>query len=287
MKIKLALVMLFTLLVGNACVAKHVLIVVGPDSHGPGSHEPIAGARLLAHGIENLQDPSGHTAEVVDKWPSKLQQDKAGTIVFLGDTFPPNRFEEAARNLADLHKMMNRGCGIVCIHYATGLKKEDVSATGEHPLLGWMGGYFANPGSIHHVSYARVFDKAKITPGKTEHPILRGWQEFVIRDEPYGNNYFGPHGNKPAPNVTILATSLQPPESPKTEAVAWCVQRADKGRGFGIVMPHYYKNWAHDDLRTLVLNGVVWTAGIPIPKEGVESAAPDLKSFGPKSVEAK
>jgi len=271
----------------NLSWANHVLFVVGPDSHGPGSHEPIAGARLLEHCIENLPKLTGHTAEVVTKWPSESQQAKADTVVFLGDTFPANRFEDAARNLADLHRMMQRGCGIVCLHYATGLKKEDVSPTGEHPLLGWMGGYFANPGSTHHVSYARVFDKAKITPGKTKHPILRGWKEFVIRDEPYGNNYFGPHDNKPAPNVTILATSLQPPESPKREAVAWCVQRADKGRGFGIVMPHYYKNWSHDDLRTFVLNGILWTANISLPQEGVKCPAPDLKAFGPKSVEAR
>ena len=164
--------------------------------------------------------------------------------------------------------MMKRGCGIVCIHYATGLKKEDVSSTGEHPLLGWMGGYFANPGSTHHVSYARVFDEARITPTKTSHPVLRGWKEFVVRDEPYGNNYFGPSDNKPAPNVTILATSQQPPEKPQREAVAWCVQRADDGRGFGIVMPHFYKNWSNEDLRRFVLNGIVWTAGVEVPADG-------------------
>ncbi|MEC9095701.1 MAG: ThuA domain-containing protein, partial [Planctomycetota bacterium] len=225
--------------------------------------------------------------EVVEAWPSQQQQDKADTVVFMGDKFTANPFPEAARNLADLHKMMTRGCGIVCIHYATGLKKEDVSPSGEHPLLGWMGGYFANPGSVHHVSYARIFDQAKITPGEKEHPVLRGWKEFVIRDEPYGNNYFGTNKNKPAPNVTILATSLQPPEAPKRETVAWCVQRADQGRGFGVVMPHFYKNWANDDLRTFVLNGIVWTTRAPVPEDGVRSLTPDLKSFEPKSVEPK
>ncbi len=285
MKSRLVITLLAFVLIGDLCFARQVLIVVGPDHHGPGSHEPIAGARLLKHCIENLQNAPGHHAEVIESWPTVEQQEKADTIVFLGDTFPPNRFDDPARNLADLHRMMQRGCGIVCLHYATGLKKEDVSSTGEHPLLGWMGGYFANPGSTHHESYARIFDKARITPAKTAHPVLRGWKEFVIRDEPYGNNYFGPDDNKPATNVTILATSLQPPEAPQREAVAWCVQRADKGRGFGIVMPHFYKNWGNDDLRTFVLNGIVWTAGGKIPRAGVISETPDLKSFGPKSVE--
>jgi len=283
---------LIALLIGlsfesQTCLANHVLIVVGPDNHGPGSHEPVAGARLLKHCVETAKNPAGHTAEVVTQWPSHEQQMRADAVVFLGDTFPANRFDDSARNLADLHRMMKRGCGIVCIHYATGLKKEDVSSTGEHPLLGWMGGYFANPGSRHHVSYARIFEKARITPTKTNHPVLRGWNEFVVRDEPYGNNYFGPKNNKPAPNVTILATSMQPPEQPRREAVAWCVQRADRGRGFGIVMPHFYKNWSNDNLRTFVLNGIVWTAGIDVPVEGVESQTPDLKAFGPKSVEPK
>jgi len=205
-KIRLLIVMLGMLMANDVCQAKHVLIIVGPDGHGPGSHEPIAGARLLKHCVETLDNANGHTAEVVAKWPAKEQQQRADTVVFLGDTFPANRFDDAARNLADLHQMMKRGCGIVCIHYATGLKKEDVSATGEHPLLGWMGGYFANPGSVHHVSYARIFEKARITPTASKHPILRGWSEFVVKDEPYGNNYFGPDDNKPAPNVTILAT---------------------------------------------------------------------------------
>jgi hypothetical protein len=30
---------------------------------------------------------------------------------------------------------------------------------------------------------------------------------------------------------------MLPPESPKRETVAWCVERSDSGRGFGIVMP--------------------------------------------------
>ena len=40
--------------------------------------------------------------------------------------------------------------------------------------------------------------------------LARGWQEFTLKDEPYINNYFGPDGNQPAPNVTIFATSMLP-----------------------------------------------------------------------------
>jgi type 1 glutamine amidotransferase len=179
--------------------------------------------------------------------------------------------------------MMQRGCGIVCIHYATGLRKDDVAPDGEHPLLHWMGGYFAT-GCAHHKSVARIFPAATITPAAAAHPINRGWNEFTLDDEPYINNYFGKDNNQPAANVTVLATSMLPPEAPRPEAVAWCVQRADQGRGFGIVMPHYFRNWADADLRRLILNGIVWTARRDVPAEGVRSTLPDLATFAPEAV---
>ena len=82
-----------------------------------------------------------------------------------------------------------------------------------------------------------------------------------------------------------LATAMLPPESPKRETVAWCVERADGGRGFGIVMPHFYKNWAMEDLRRFILNGIVWTAKIDVPELGVQTETSDLKALSPKAVE--
>lgn len=69
------------------------------------------------------------------------------------------------------------------------------------------------------------------------------------------------------------------------ETVAWCVDRKDGGRGFGIVMPHFYKNWANQDLRKFILNGIVWSAKLDVPKEGVISTLPELSKFKPDSIE--
>jgi hypothetical protein len=80
---------------------------------------------------------------------------------------------------------------------------------------------------------------------------------------------------------------MLPPEAPKQEIVAWAVQRPDGGRGLGIVVPHFFRNWRMDDLRTLVLNGVCWTAKLDIPPEGIQVAIPDLATFQPTSVETK
>jgi type 1 glutamine amidotransferase len=269
----------------GAPAAARVLIVVGPSTHPPGSHEVAAGGRLLKHCLENMSNLPGVKADVVEGWPDQTLRDAAATVVFIGDTFPPNRLPNAQQNLAELEAMMRRGVGMVCVHYATGLRGEDVAADGSHPLLGWLGGYFANRTCPHHESFAKIFPAVTIRPAAPAHPVSRGWREFTLDDEPYYNNYFGKDGNRPAANVTVLATAMLPPDNPKREPVAWCVERADGGRGFGIVMPHFYKNWALEDLRRFILNGIVWTAKLDVPAEGVQTAPPDLKAFGPGSVE--
>ncbi len=262
-----------------------VLIVVGPSTHPPGSHEVAAGGRLMQHCLEHMKNLPGVKADVVTEWPKdQAVLDAAGTVVFIGDNFPLQRLPDTKANLASLGAMMKRGCGIVCVHYATGLRAEDVAADGAHPLLGWLGGYFATR-CLHHQSIAKIYPAAVITPAAAEHPVSRGWKEFTVNDEPYINNYFGGENNATLPGVTVLATSMLPPPSPQSERVAWCIERADGGRGFGIVMPHFYKNWQLDDLRRFILNGIVWTAKMEVPAEGVRTAQPDLAAFAPVSIE--
>ena len=287
---------LFALFMGGSVLAaggQNVLIVVGPSKHPAGTHEVLAGAKLLKHCLETMSNVPTAKVDLFEEWPKDAAvRESASTIIFTGDTFPPNRLPDAAKNLADLDTMMKRGCGIVCVHYATGLLGEDVKPDGDHPLLRWMGGYFANRSCPHHESIAKIFEAATITPNAPQHPIARGWQEFTLRDEPYCKNFFAAPGNKlggtgdqPAAGVTILATSMLPPESPKSEPVAWCIERADGGRGFGIVMPHFYRNWQLEDLRRFILNGVIWTAKVDVPANGVQTTLPDLTTFSPASVD--
>jgi len=276
---------LSTAAVAAAAKPSRVLIVEGPSKHPPGTHEVAAGARLMKDCLERMKNVSGVAAEVVTAWPSDLAS--VATVVFIGDVFPPLRMPESDRIMKDLDAMMKRGCGIVCIHFATGLQAKDLPPSGDHPLLRWMGGYFSTGGAAHHKSVARVFPSVTITPAAAAHPICRGWKEFTLPEEPYYNNYFGPDGNRMAPGVTALATAMLPPEAPKSEVVAWSVERADGGRGFAVVMPHFYKTWKDDDFRRFALNGIVWSAKLAVPKGGVKTAAPDLAAFAPASIEPK
>jgi len=261
--------------------AARVLVVVGPSKHPPGTHEVEAGGRLLKHCIDAVEKIK---AEVVTEWPADGEKAFAdvASVVFIGDLFPPEVMPNRDTIMKHLATMTKRGCGIVCVHYATGLEAKHVTHEGDHPLLHWTGGYFATR-CTHHKSVARVFKEATIEPTKADHPVLRGWKQFTLHDEPYINNFFGKDG--PAKTVTALATAMLPPEKPNKETVAWAAERADGGRGVGVVMPHFYKNWQLDDLRTLVLNAILWTAKRDVPKDGVQVELPDLTTFKPAAVE--
>jgi type 1 glutamine amidotransferase len=284
----LTTLLLSTFIIGyssRAAEPTRILIVVGPTNHPPGTHEVAASGRVLQHCLENMTNLPGVKADIVYEWPNQALREAAATIVFTGDTFPANRLPNAAQNLADLEAMMQRGCGLVCVHYATGLLGEDVKSNGDHPLLRWMGGYFANRSCPHHESFAKIFPEATIQPAAPQHPVWRGCREFTLNDEPYTHNYFGPDGNQPAANVNVLATSMLPPNAPKQEAVSWCVERPGTGRGFAVVMPHFYRNWKLEDLRRYILNGIVWSAKLDVPIDGVQTALPDLSTFSPLALE--
>jgi type 1 glutamine amidotransferase len=263
-----------------------VLVIIGPSSHPPGTHEVGAGGRLVAHCLEHMKNLPGFRATALDQWPQDpTTLSSVATVVFIGDVFPPVRMPDSTRIMSDLDRMMKRGCGITCLHFATGLQAKDLPPNGDHPLLRWLGGYFSTGGATHHKSVAKVFSAVTITPASPSHPISRGWKEFTQDEEPYYNNYFGPDGNRMAPNVTALATAMLPPENPRREVISWCVQRPDGGRGFAIVMPHFYRNWKVDDFRRFVLNGIVWTTRRDVPRKGIETNPPDLNAFTPASIE--
>lgn len=276
-----------SLAAANADPTRQVIrIVVGPSKHPPGTHEVQATGRLLKYALTNLASAyrwENVTVELVNHWPENATDfDNTSSFIFVGDFFPPMRMDNTAKILAEIDRHVANGAGIACIHYATGLGAQDVADDGSHPLLQWIGGYFATR-CKHHQSIARVFREAEIKPTDVKHPILQGWKTFTLNDEPYINNYFGPDG--PAKNVTILATSDLPPESPKPEPIAWSVESNDGGRGVGVVMPHFFKNWLDPNLRIFLLNAIAWSAKRDIPPEGLQCNLPDLAEFQPDSVE--
>ncbi len=58
------------------------------------------------------------------------------------------------------------------------------------------------------------------------------------------------------------------------QILAWAFERPDGGRGVGFTGGHMHNNWMNDDFRKLVLNAIVWTAKLKVPKKGVHTSTP-------------
>jgi glucose/arabinose dehydrogenase/type 1 glutamine amidotransferase len=252
---------------------KVVLVAGAPDAgHPAGTHEYAKSVRFLQYCLAHSPNLTGVTAEAhFNGWPrddSTLAM--ADTIVLI--TSGADRREQdhpllVADRLQQVGKQMKRGCGLVTIHWTVFLPNDKA---GEQ-ILDWVGGYFdyqSGPpprrwlGDIQHVT-------AMVKPGTPDHPICRGIKPFEVREEFYYRLRFRPDDRRRKP---ILLAPI--PGEKEEQVVAWAVERADGGRGFGFTGGHYFDNWKLDPFRKLVLNAIAWTAHADVPDGGVESSPP-------------
>jgi len=172
---------------------------------------------------------------------------------------------------------MDKGVGIVLVHYAVEVPKEKAG----NEFLKWTGGYFETHWSVNP-HWTATFDKLP------DHPVARGVKSFTLNDEWYYHMRFqedmkgvvpilsalppeetlkrgdGPHSNNPHVRAAVL-------ERKEPQHVAWAYQRPEGGRGFSTTGAHYHKSWDNDDFRKTVLNGIIWSAGMEVPQDGVKS----------------
>jgi len=254
---------------------KKLILVAGRPSHGSGEHEFRAGVLLLKKCLDAAA-PGLVTEVYTGGWPTDPTAfDNADAVFFFADGGGGHPVLQSNR-LAQIDALAKRGVGIACLHYAVEVPKD----RGGPQFLDWLGGYFEPHWSVNpHWSLAHT----QLAEG---HPITRGVQPFETQDEWYYHMRF----REPTDGVTMILTAVPPDatrEAPDgahsnnptvragkggREALAWAYERPGGGRGFGCTGAHFHRNWANDDFRTLMLNALVWTAGLDVPAEGVNSA---------------
>ncbi len=256
-----------------------IVFVAGPKSHGYGAHEHYAGCALLAACLEQAM-PGLETAVHRDRWPTApAALDGAAAIVVFGDG---GGGHVLLPHLEQVDKLMDRGVGLAVLHYTVQVPKGKPGAY----FLEWIGGYYELHWSVNPHWRATFEEMAK-------HPITRGVRPFTIDDEWYYHMRF-PRGMA---GVTPILTAVPPdatrkrPDGPhsgnkyvrarmgRPEHMAWAFERPGGGRGFGFTGGHWHHNWAHDDFRTLVLNAILWVAGMEVPEGGVASKTPTVEDL--------
>ena len=123
-------------------------------------------------------------------------------------------------------------------------------------------------------------DVLLLTP---KHPVMNGVKPFRIMEEFYYKATFveGEQGITPLLRIPELPADPRvfpgPLAGPQDQVTMWAFDRPGKGssktggRSIGATMGHYYASWQNDDYRKLMLNAIVWTAHVDVPKDGMTS----------------
>ena len=253
---------------------RRLVIVAGKPSHPPLMHEFNAGCILLHKRLQGV--PGLDVRLHLNGWPKDSTAFDGADAVFLymdgGGGHPAIQPD----NLKTLGELVKRGVGLGCAHYAV----EVPADRGGAEFKDWIGGHYE-----HLYSCNPIFDaEFKSFP---KHPITRGVQGFVAKDEWYFNMRFRPEMKGVTPIlVTVPSDDVRDgpyvyPQGPyphivaaqgREEIMMWAVERDDGGRGFGFTGGHFHVNWANDDFRKVVLNSLLWLAKIEVPEGGFASA---------------
>src|SRR5271157_889785 len=257
----------------HAAGTTKIVLIAGHPSHGPGEHEFNAGCKLLCKCLAQL--PGIEPVVVTGGWPKDESVfDGAKALIFFmdgGGGHPMIRGD----HLAKLQKLVDQGVGLACLHYAVEVPKGEPG----DKFLDWLGGFYETGYSTNPHWKADI----KALPS---HPTTSGVKPFAIGDEWYVNIRFRPEMKGVTPIIvakpddhTRQGVSAAPggpykhilEAKGRDEVLAWVVERPDGGRGFGFTGGHFHKNWGDPNFRKLVLNAILWTAGLDVPAAGVES----------------
>lgn len=240
---------------------KEIVLIGGNAPHGPFVHDSRGVVALLKHYLETSPDIRAMKDVAIvaypDGWPrDRHALDHAATIVWYFDGLERHPLLDPARR-AQFAALMRRGVGLVTFHQASTLLPADRGID----LGRWLGG--ARYGMVD-----RTVETVAFTPAP--HPISRGVQPFAYRDEFYPSIAFGA-----APVASILTGMLHleanPAAPPTKRTVAWAFERAGGGRSFGFSGLHYTAALDQPELRKLLMNAIVWSARIDVPRDGIRS----------------
>jgi type 1 glutamine amidotransferase len=262
---------------------RKIVFVAGPPSHGPGEHEYRAGCLLFQKCLRDV--PALQTVVYSNGWPADAHAfDGADAVVLSMDGGQAHPALQG-NHLEQLGRLMDKGVGLACIHYAVEPTKEK----GESEFLQWLGGAFEVDWSVNPTWLANFATLP-------DHPITRGVKPFQIYDEWYFHMRFQPDMKGVTPILSAVApdSTMDRSDGPhegnpavraavarhEPQIMAWAYERPDGGRGFGFTGAHYFKNYGNDNFRKILLNGILWIAKVEVPANGVECSVSeeDLKA---------
>jgi type 1 glutamine amidotransferase len=248
-----------------------LLIGQGPDGHPPGTHEYMAGQKILQHCLKPVDDISTEVVSADEPWsdgPEKLKH-VDGVVIFVSEGAKWASADQ--RRLQALAGLASRGGAIIGLHWGIGCKE----AAPIPAFLSLLGGCHGGPDRKYQVLQKATLEVA----GK--HPITTGLKDFATREELYYQLKFVNAGapakqptNAGTPAKQALTPILQSEIDGAKHTVSWAWQRPDGGRSFGFSGLHFHDNWQKPEYRRLVTQAVLWSFDLPVPEGGVNVDVP-------------
>ena len=254
-------------------VKRILLIGQGPDSHPWGTHEYLAGMRILAQCLQPVSNVQTIVVRADGPWKEGpgLIDGAEGVVLLVSEG--ARWINDDPRRLTALKKLAARGGGFACWHWGMGCR--DARFISE--FLKLFGGCHGGPDRKYKVL---KHVQARIVGGK--HPVVRGLEDFTVDEEFYYTLKFVKSANSVTPLIRVRIDGAD-------QSVCWAWERPGGGRSFGFSGGHFHQNWSREDYRRLMTQAVLWTVDVPVPDSGLslKISPKDLNAPRPKTADSK
>jgi len=225
-----------------------------------GHHDYAAGCALLADLLR--QTPGVDPVLFGESLPEdEARLDSARALVCYSRGGGKQPFLGSIARIERLQSLVDRGLGLVMLHQAVSFPPELADRA-----LGWLGGAHVRTRSRrgHWWTRHRAFPA---------HPATRGVRPWWIRDGWLNRIEFGADAAGVVPLLWAGPRHRGSRAGGPADVVCWAWERPDGGRSFCFSGLDAHSAWSVPGLRQLVVNGILWSAGLPVPAAGAPCAA--------------
>ena len=219
-----------------------------------GHHDYLGGCRLLA---DLLEQTSGVRAVVVrDGWPDdESLLEGARAIVLYNAGGDKQAHLASPERIERIQRLIDDGAGMVVIHRAVHPPRELAEKA-----TAWLGGAHVSGRSGRGHWWTRHW---RLPP----HPVTRGVEPWTIRDGWLNGIQFAPGMRGVTPLVWAGRWRRGSDQGGERDVVAWSYEGVG-ARAFAFTGLDAHSAWSKHGVRQLVVNGILWAAGLPIPESG-------------------
>lgn len=246
--------------------AAKIVLIAGSNFYKAGEHEYVGNCAVL---VDLLKQTAGVAPVLAVDWPKKPETlEGAKAVVFLFDGAEKHQLLKENR-IPAFQKLVDAKIGLVQLHQTVEYNKDFTPKA-----ISWSGGAWEK-GKGARAHWVQEFDKFP------EHAIFTGVKPFKLDDGWIYKNTFvaGMKGVTPLlrtwnPKATDKPTGAQ-------DVIAWAYERPEGGRSFTFTGAHLHSSFAEEGYRRFLVNGILWSAGVDVPKSGakVDLDASDLPKY--------